>query len=198
MNTNSDFVAWVEEELKIRDWKPSDLAKQAGIDTGLLSRIMNRERQPGVEYCLAIAKAFRVHPAKAFMARGWLPREPIDSTDEGRLLTLVRWLPDGDRRILLRLAQALSLSEQADQGISSGEEHVESKGQMHSSLELGVRVAEARTAMEKLPTRTEQMAFLRGLAMGDREVFNTLDELMRGKPRNGDAASRSDADREAG
>jgi transcriptional regulator with XRE-family HTH domain len=53
-----DFSEWLQSELEQRGWKQSDLSKRSGINSGLLSRIINGERRPGVDTCTAIAKAF--------------------------------------------------------------------------------------------------------------------------------------------
>lgn len=54
----NDFPAWLEGELKARDWRQADLIKNSGINSGLLSQILSGQRRPGVDTCRAIAKAF--------------------------------------------------------------------------------------------------------------------------------------------
>jgi transcriptional regulator with XRE-family HTH domain len=58
MSNVSEFPAWLEGELKARDWRQADLIKRSGINSGLLSQILSGQRRPGVETCKAIAKAF--------------------------------------------------------------------------------------------------------------------------------------------
>jgi transcriptional regulator with XRE-family HTH domain len=53
-----DFSQWLQREIEQRGWRQSDLARHSGIDSGLISRILNGERKPGIETCRAIARAF--------------------------------------------------------------------------------------------------------------------------------------------
>ncbi|RJO64988.1 MAG: XRE family transcriptional regulator [Candidatus Omnitrophota bacterium] len=69
----TDFVEWLEDELKQRDWNRNELSKRGGIDSGLVSRILNRERNAGIETLLAIAVAFNISPEVVFRAAGLLP-----------------------------------------------------------------------------------------------------------------------------
>jgi transcriptional regulator with XRE-family HTH domain len=53
-----DFSQWLQRELEQRGWRQSDLARNSGVDNGLVSRLINGERNPGVDTCRAIARAF--------------------------------------------------------------------------------------------------------------------------------------------
>jgi transcriptional regulator with XRE-family HTH domain len=54
----NDFVAWINGEIKAREWSQSDLSRKSGITTAQISRVLNRERLPGIEFCKGIARAF--------------------------------------------------------------------------------------------------------------------------------------------
>ncbi len=56
----TDFAAWLNAELKSRGWSQSDLSRKSGITTAHISRIVNRERMPGVEFCRGISRAFGI------------------------------------------------------------------------------------------------------------------------------------------
>lgn len=66
----TDFSTWLQTELDQRGWKQSDLAKRSGMDSGLLSRLLNGERKPGVDTCRAIAKAFNLKDIQVLAIAG--------------------------------------------------------------------------------------------------------------------------------
>ena len=55
---DTDFVAWVNEELKRRGWTQSELASRGGFTGAALSKMLSRERMPGIDICKGIAQAF--------------------------------------------------------------------------------------------------------------------------------------------
>lgn len=56
--TEKNFPEWLQTELDARGWRPIDLIKRSGIDSGLLSKIQSGERRPGLDTCRSIARAF--------------------------------------------------------------------------------------------------------------------------------------------
>ena len=54
---------------------PAGLARKAGIDKGIISRTLNRERKPAPESLEAIARALKLPPEAVFRAAGLLPSE---------------------------------------------------------------------------------------------------------------------------
>jgi len=102
-----DFAEWLEQRLKDHRWKPADLAAAGKIDSGLLSRILNRTRTAGPDTALAIARALGERPEIVFRAAGILPPAPPPVADEDELLTIVRELPARTREIILTMLRAL-------------------------------------------------------------------------------------------
>jgi transcriptional regulator with XRE-family HTH domain len=70
MTTASDFPAWLEGELKARDWRQADLIKRGGINSGLLSQILSGQRRPGPGACRKIAKALGLKESQVFEIAG--------------------------------------------------------------------------------------------------------------------------------
>ncbi len=102
-----DFAEWLEQRLKDRKWKPADLASAGSIDSGLLSRILNRSRTAGPDTALAIARGLGERPEIVFRAAGILPPSPPQVADEDELLSIVRELPARTREIVLTMLRAL-------------------------------------------------------------------------------------------
>lgn len=106
MTAEKDFADWIESELAQREWRPADLARVAGIDSGQLSRILNRMRRAGPDTCLAIARALKVPPEKVFRQAGLLPPLPApeDSIALQELLDIVQQLSPEEQRGVLEYA----------------------------------------------------------------------------------------------
>ena len=78
------FTEWLTEEMKRRDWRNSDLAQAAGISDAQISRVISGVRQPGPDFCTALARGFGIDPVFVFRQAGILP-EARDPEDEPRL-----------------------------------------------------------------------------------------------------------------
>lgn len=81
----TDFIEWVEEELKNKGWNRNDLSRRSGVDSGHLSRVLNRERGYGPDTVLAIAQALGAPPVLAFQKAGWLP----DNDSQARISDII-------------------------------------------------------------------------------------------------------------
>lgn len=102
-----EFTKWLEEELRTRNWQPSDLARRAKLGNSTLTRILNGIRNPGPEVCVAIARALDHPPEHVFRVAGLLP--PLPSSNDGfilkELIEIVKRLPDEDREEVLDYAK---------------------------------------------------------------------------------------------
>jgi transcriptional regulator with XRE-family HTH domain len=77
-----DFTTWFFEELRRRDWSQSDLSERSGISQGAISKVIQGQRNPGLDFCMGIAKAFQVPPEVVMRSAGILP--PVPEIDEER------------------------------------------------------------------------------------------------------------------
>lgn len=80
-----DLPEWLEQKIKKQEWQPSDLARKAGVYTGTITRILNRERGAGPIICRAIAKALIEPEENIFRLAGLLspkskPEDPFWNT----------------------------------------------------------------------------------------------------------------------
>jgi len=73
-------MEWLRERLKERKWKQADLARASGIDTAVISNLINGKRGPGEDTCTAIAHALDLPPETVYRAAGLLP--PVTPTME--------------------------------------------------------------------------------------------------------------------
>lgn len=53
-----DFPTWLKHEMDARGLSQSELARRSGFTPTSVSRILRRERLPGVDFCRGVARAF--------------------------------------------------------------------------------------------------------------------------------------------
>ncbi len=114
MAKTDDFAAWLQGELDNRGWRQVDLVRKAGIHSGFLSKILSRERRPGVETCAAIARAFNLPEEEVLRRAGLLSARPPaadDAPDTPRIRDLIKSflaLEDEDQEHILKQMRALN------------------------------------------------------------------------------------------
>jgi len=64
---NKEFVDWLIAEIEERDWSNSELARRAGISQSTVSMIIGGQNKPGLDFCVGVARAFKV-PAEYVLA----------------------------------------------------------------------------------------------------------------------------------
>jgi transcriptional regulator with XRE-family HTH domain len=114
MAKTDDFATWLQNELDIRGWRQVDLVRKAGIHSGFLSKILSRERRPGVGTCAAMARAFNLSEEEVLRRAGLLSTRPVakdDTPDTPRIRDLIKSflaLEDEDQEHILKEMRALN------------------------------------------------------------------------------------------
>jgi transcriptional regulator with XRE-family HTH domain len=103
--TNIDFAEWLENELDKREIKPVELARIAGIDPGVVTRILKAERSARPKTLESIAHALRLPPEFVFEKAGILPPKPELTPIKRKLLHLAEGLPDSDIELALSILE---------------------------------------------------------------------------------------------
>lgn len=70
------FAEWLRVQLLMRGWTQAELAKRGGIQASSVSQVINGTRGVGTEFCLAVARAFRIPAAEVYREAGLLPPAP--------------------------------------------------------------------------------------------------------------------------
>lgn len=70
------FDEWLSAELLDRNMRPADLVRLSGLDSAVVSNLVNGKRNAGVDTATAIAEAFKLPPEEVFRIAGILPPEP--------------------------------------------------------------------------------------------------------------------------
>lgn len=115
-----DFNTWFAQELEKRSWSNNEFARRSGISPATISLVMNDKRNPGPEFCRAIARAFRIPPEEVFRRAGIL--DPLPPTEEE--LELLRYLfnrmNEEDKVRVLAIARAFAGLSEEREGESGG------------------------------------------------------------------------------
>lgn len=102
-----DFVTWVEEELRIREWSRADLSRKSGIATPQITRVLNREQNAGRLFCEGIARAFDLPIDVVFRNAGLLPPATEQEVWAAKMYARLERLPPDLRDIAETLITAL-------------------------------------------------------------------------------------------
>ena len=115
-----DFSMWLAQEAEKRGWSFSELARRSGISSAMISLVMSGQRNPGVDFCNGIARAFGVSPVTVLARAGIIP--PLDDEDVTfrELWHHVRRLGYRDRVRLIQIAR-----EWASEPVEESEEEKE-------------------------------------------------------------------------
>jgi len=104
-----EFGEWLQEQLDSRGWHQARLARRSGISAGQIARVINDTRQPGPEFCRAIAKALELPEELVFRQAGLLSPEQRkeDPPTLAEWVALFRQSTPEKQEDLLTLARAL-------------------------------------------------------------------------------------------
>jgi len=99
------FSVWVLAEIDKQGWKASDLARAANVSKGTISDILNERRRPGLDVCVAIAKALKYPPEDVLRIAGLLPPDrDLGDLSIRQLVEVARELTEEERAELLEIA----------------------------------------------------------------------------------------------
>lgn len=95
-----EFSEWLEQQLSLRNWRPADLARAAGLSNATITRILNGDRRAGPDMANAIALGLGLPPDLVFRRAGLLPPQPGPERDPTlqELLEIMRNLSPDERR----------------------------------------------------------------------------------------------------
>lgn len=102
-----EFIVWLEEELKKRDWQPADLAKKANLGNSTVTRILGGTRKAGPDVCVSIAQALGIPAEKVFRIARLLPQTPESSPAEQDLIYSFRQLSKEQQKFVIDMLRGL-------------------------------------------------------------------------------------------
>lgn len=98
LSMETDFITWLTDRLDDRGWSNSELARRAGVVPSTISMTLSGQKQPGIDLCIGIAKAFDEQPEYVLRLAGLLPPIPVKTQQEESLLHYFRQLPPGKQQ----------------------------------------------------------------------------------------------------
>ena len=84
------FSQWLSEQLSDRDMRPADLVRASGLDSAVISNLMNEKRKPGPRTIKAIAKALQISEEEVYQAAGMLKLGEDDDPAIRAVVTILR------------------------------------------------------------------------------------------------------------
>lgn len=112
---NTTFVNWLLNNIEIKGWSQSELARQAGLSASSVSDVISGRRNPGVGFCDSVAVAFKLPPEEVYRVAGLLPEEKEGDQTLYRIQNLYHTLrEDSNKERALQFLQFLSDLEDKD------------------------------------------------------------------------------------
>jgi len=102
----SDFVKWLNGEMKTRGWGNNELARRMGVSNAIVSLVLTEQQNPGIDFCLGLSRAFKIPPETAFRKSGIFPQVTEDKEAETQLVECFRYLSPTIQRLILAQIRA--------------------------------------------------------------------------------------------
>ena len=83
---NEKFLDWLNRELGERSWSKSELARKSGRVPSTVSKILNGQNKPGIDFCVGVAQAFGYPPEVVLRKAGIIPIPPSEKNPRYRQL----------------------------------------------------------------------------------------------------------------
>lgn len=111
----NDFGEWLQNMIDQRGWSQSELARRAGTTSTTVSRVLSKERLPGVDFCRGVARAFNMTDVDVMRIAGLASNQsPDDAPPSVReMISKFTRLSDEDQAYMLKIVTALDEAEQA-------------------------------------------------------------------------------------
>jgi len=121
----NELSSLISSELEERGWSMRELGRRAGVSHAQISNVVSGNAKPGADFCLAMARAFRLPPEKALRLGGFLPPLPGSEDDAAlkELLEVTKQLSPEERQEVLEYALWRYRRSQSQSGqLSAGKE----------------------------------------------------------------------------
>jgi transcriptional regulator with XRE-family HTH domain len=96
-----DSKIWLQNLLDELEITSADLSKLTGIDSAVISNIINGKRKAGIDTCLRIAKALKRPPEEIYRRASLLPPSPKPDSARDEFIYIWEQLPDSEKIDLL-------------------------------------------------------------------------------------------------
>jgi len=104
----SKLTEWLKQQLDSRGWTYNELGRRAELSSGTISNVMGDRTNPGLDFCIGVARAFGERPEMVLRLAGLLPPIPDAVDEESEILSIVRHLPPAKREAALDMLRGLA------------------------------------------------------------------------------------------
>lgn len=104
---SDEFVRWLNLEVERRGWSFRELARRAGLSSGMISKVTTQQVMPSWEFCYKISQAFKLNPVVTFRLAGLMPPGRPKVSEEEAAGALIRHLSPDYRRFVITTLEAL-------------------------------------------------------------------------------------------
>ena len=104
----NELIDWVNAQLSERGWGNNELARRAELSSGGMSRVLAGHRNPGLEFCTGVARAFGADPVYVLRLAGLLPALPENRELEQELLHVFHQIPPAQRRVAIAALRGIA------------------------------------------------------------------------------------------
>lgn len=108
---NTRFYAWLTSELNKREMSNNELARRAGVSSGLVSLVLSGQRGISTDFCIKVARALNLPTNDVLRRAGFstVPDAQADlSADEAELVAAYRRLSPDMRGRAVAILQVLA------------------------------------------------------------------------------------------
>lgn len=110
---SDQFRQWLTSEMEKRRYSQGALARAIGMSRPFITRVLNGERAPSLDFLIKVAQALDVPPEKVLRLAGILPTSPASEDDPtmAEIHDILKNLPPQKRKKALSYLKFLYQSE---------------------------------------------------------------------------------------
>lgn len=99
------FSAWLVQELDKRGWNQAELHRKSSLSKTVISDVIAEKALPGFEFCIGVAKAFKIPADLVMRLAGLLPATSELTSQKEQLIHLFDQLPPDEKEDLISYLQ---------------------------------------------------------------------------------------------
>ncbi len=103
-----EFVTWLIQQINALEWGNSELARRAQLAPSTVSMVLSRQKRPGLNFCVGIARALNKPPEQILRLAGLLPSKPEADSEVEEAVHLFEQLREDQRKYVLQTLRALA------------------------------------------------------------------------------------------
>lgn len=104
----TELIDWAGRELETRGWSMRELSRRSGLSVGTISDVLNDRANPGLDFCVGVARALDVPPENVLRMAGLIPRRTTRQEMIDEILYHFDGLNEEDQLRVITMTWALS------------------------------------------------------------------------------------------